>query len=94
MTVGRKLTVRRIGADEHPPLSHHEDDPERTASSRRSPRHAKPTADYLGRLRAAEDAKGPLLDNMTILYSGRISSSTRRLGVNLPWSFSAAASAS
>ena len=36
------------------------------------------------RLRAAEDADGSLLDNMTILYGTGISNSTRHLGVNLP----------
>ena len=46
--------------------------------------HAKLTSDYLARLRAAEDADGSLLDNMTILYGAGISNSTRHLGVNLP----------
>ena len=71
--------------DAHHPLSHHEDDPERIAvMSKINAYHAELTTDYLARLRAAEDADGSLLDNMTILYGAGISNSTRHLGVNLP----------
>ena len=87
--MGREQSTRsypQIGVpDAHHPLSHHEDDPERIAvMSKINAYHAKLTADYLARLRAAEDADGSLLDNMTILYGAGISNSTRHLGVNLP----------
>jgi hypothetical protein len=87
--MGREQSTRsypQIGVpDAHHPLSHHEDDPERIAvMSKINAYHAKLTSDYLARLRAAEDADGSLLDNMTILYGAGISNSTRHLGVNLP----------
>ena len=87
--MGREQSTRsypQIGVpDAHHPLSHHEDLPERIAvMSKINAYHAKLTSDYLARLRAAEDADGSLLDNMTILYGTGISNSTRHLGVNLP----------
>ena len=87
--MGREQSTRaypQIGVpDAHHPLSHHEDDPERIAvMSKINAYHAHLTAGYLARLRAAEDADGSLLDNMTILYGAGISNSTRHLGVNLP----------
>ena len=87
--MGREQSTRsypQIGVpDAHHPLSHHEDDPERIAvMSKINAYHAKLASDYLARLRAAEDADGSLLDNMTILYGTGISNSTRHLGVNLP----------
>ena len=95
MTIGRKFMMGRalstrsspqIGVpDAHHPLSHHEDDPQRIAvMSKINACHAKLTSDYLAGLRAAEDADGSLLDNMTILYGAGISNRTRHLGVNLP----------
>ena len=87
--MGREQSTRaypQIGVpDAHHPLSHHEDDPERIAlMSKINTYHVKLTSDYLARLRAAEDADGSLLDNMTILYGAGISNSTRHLGANLP----------
>ncbi len=87
--MGREQSTRsypQIGVpDAHHPLSHHEDDPERIAvMSKINAYHATLTSDYLARLRAAEDADGSLLDNMTILYGAGISNSTRHLGSNLP----------
>ena len=87
--MGREQSTRsypQIGVpDAHHPLSHHEDDPGRIAvMSKINAYHAELTAGYLARLRAAEDADGSLLDNMTILYGAGISNSTRHLGVDLP----------
>ncbi len=87
--MGREQSTRaypQIGVpDAHHPLSHHEDDPERIAvMSKINAYHTKLTAAYLARLRAAEDADGSLLDNMTVLYGAGISNSTRHLGVDLP----------
>ncbi len=87
--MGREQSTRafpQIGVpDAHHPLSHHENVPDRVAlMSKINTYHVKLTADYLARLRAAEDGDGSMLDHMTILYGAGISNSTSHQGTNLP----------
>ena len=71
--------------DAHHPLSHHNNQPELIERMSRINRyHTELFAKYLTKLRATPDGDGSLLDNMTILYGGGISNSTRHSGDNLP----------
>ncbi|HEX5432512.1 MAG TPA: DUF1552 domain-containing protein [Bryobacteraceae bacterium] len=71
--------------DAHHPLSHHNNIPELVEKMSKINRyHAQLFAQYLGRLRAAKDGDGTLLDHMTILYGAGISNSNSHSGENLP----------
>jgi hypothetical protein len=71
--------------DAHHPLSHHNNVPELVAKMSKINRyHAELFAKYLAKLKAAKDADGSLLDNMTILYGAGISNSNAHSGENLP----------
>ncbi len=71
--------------DAHHPLSHHNNQPELIERMSKINRyHTELFARYLTKLRATPDGDGSLLDNMTILYGGGISNSTRHSGENLP----------
>ena len=86
---GKEQSARpypQIGVSEgHHPLSHHNNTPELVARMSKINRyHAELFARYLAKLQATPDGDGSLLDNMTILYGGGISNSTRHSGVDLP----------
>ena len=69
----------------HHPLSHHNDQPELVERMSKINRyHVELFSKYLAKLRATPDGDGTLLDNMTILYGGGLSNSTRHSGMNLP----------
>ena len=71
--------------DAHHPLSHHNNQPELVERMSRINRyHTELFSRYLAKLHATPDVDGTLLDNMTILYGGGISNSTRHSGQNLP----------
>ncbi len=76
----------QIGVPEaHHPLSHHDNNPATIERMSRINRyHAELFGKYLGKLKAASDGDGSLLDHMTILYGAGISNSNGHSGDNLP----------
>ncbi len=71
--------------DQHHPLSHHQDDPEKLAKLIKvNAFHTRLFAYYLDRLRATPDGDGSLLDQVTIIYGSGMGNSNLHDPRNLP----------
>jgi hypothetical protein len=83
---GGNRTYRSIGVpDAHHGLSHHQNDPEKMARLQLIDHHHVDMAGYfLGKLQAAKDGDGTLLDHSSIVYGASLSDSNRHLHDNLP----------
>ena len=83
---GGNRTYRSIGVpDAHHGLSHHQNDPSKMARLQKIDRHhVEMLAYFLGKMRAAKDGDGTLLDHSSIVYGSSLSDSNRHLHDNLP----------
>jgi hypothetical protein len=83
---GGNRTYRSIGVpDAHHGLSHHMNDPAKMARLQLIDHHHVDMFSYfLGKMRAAKDGEGTLLDHSTIVYGSSLSDSNRHLHDNLP----------
>ena len=78
--------IRSIGVpDAHHGLSHHHNDPAKMARLQLIDHHHVDMLSYLlGKLQAAKDGDGTLLDHSMLVYGGSLSDSNRHLHDNLP----------
>jgi len=83
---GGNRTYPQIGVpDAHHGLSHHQNDPARMAKLQLiDHHHVEMLAYFLGKLAAAKDGGGSLLDHSTLVYGCSLSDSNRHLHYNLP----------
>jgi len=83
---GGNRTYPQIGVpDAHHGLSHHQNDPAKIARLQLIDHHHVEMLGYfLGKLQAATDGDGTLLDHSTIVYGSSLSDSNRHLHDNLP----------
>jgi hypothetical protein len=83
---GGNRTYRSIGVpDAHHGLSHHMNDPAKMARLQLIDHHHVDMFSYfLGKMQAAKDGEGTLLDHSTIVYGSSLSDSNRHLHDNLP----------
>ena len=83
---GGNRTYRSIGVpDAHHGLSHHQNDPEKMARLQMIDRHHVATFAYLlGKLRAAQDENGSLLDHSMVVYGSSLSDSNAHTHDDLP----------
>ena len=83
---GGNRTYRSIGVpDAHHGLSHHQNDPEKMARLQMIDRHHVATFAYLlGKLRAAQDENGSLLDHAMVVYGSSLSDSNAHTHDDLP----------
>jgi len=83
---GGNRTYRSIGVpDAHHGLSHHRNDPARMARLQLIDRHhVAMFADFLDKMRGAEDEDGSLLDHSMVLYGSSLSDSNQHTHDNLP----------
>ena len=83
---GGNRTYRSIGVpDAHHGLSHHQNDPEKMARLQMIDRHHVTTFAYLlGKLRAAQDENGSLLDHSMVVYGSSLSDSNAHTHDDLP----------
>ena len=83
---GGNRTYRSIGVpDAHHGLSHHQNDPSRMARLQMiDQHHVAMLAYFLGKLQAAPDEGGSLLDHSIVVYGSSLSDSNRHLHDNLP----------
>jgi hypothetical protein len=79
-------TYRSIGVpDAHHGLSHHRNDPEKMAKLQKIDHHHVDMLSYfVGKILAAKDGGGTLLDNSMVVYGSSLSDSNRHLHDNLP----------
>lgn len=79
-------TYRSIGVpDGHHGLSHHQNDPEKMARLAMIDRHhVAMLAYFLGKLRAAQDGDGSLLDHSMVVYGASLSDSNAHTHEDLP----------
>jgi hypothetical protein len=79
-------TYPSIGVpDAHHGLSHHQNDPAKMARLQLIDHHHVDMCSYLvGKLQAAKDGDGTLLDHSTLVYGASLSDSNRHLHYNLP----------
>jgi hypothetical protein len=87
--LGRELSTRtfpELGVSEqHHPLSHHQEDPEKLAKlTRINTFHASLFAYYLDRLKATTDGEGSLFDHSVVLYGSGMSNSNQHVPHQLP----------
>ena len=83
---GGNRTYRSIGVpDAHHGLSHHQNDPAKMARLQLIDHHHVDMLSYfLGKLQAAKDGDGNLLDHSALIYGSSLSDSNRHLHDNLP----------
>jgi hypothetical protein len=83
---GGNRTYRSIGVpDAHHGLSHHQNDPAKMARLQLIDHHHVEMLGYLlGKLQAAKDGDGTLLDHSMLVYGSSLSDSNRHLHDNLP----------
>lgn len=83
---GSNRAYRELGiADGHHPLTHHKRNPELMEKvTRINEYHTQQLAGWLGRLSAARDGAGSLLDSSMIVYGSGISDGNRHLHDDLP----------
>jgi hypothetical protein len=83
---GGNRTYPQIGVpDAHHGLSHHQNDPAKMARLQLIDHHHVDMLSYLlGKLQAAKDGDGTLLDHSTLVYGCSMSDSNRHLHGNLP----------
>ena len=83
---GGNRTYPQIGVpDAHHGLSHHQNDPAKMARLQLIDHHHVDMLSYLlGKLQAAKDGDGTLLDHSTLVYGASLSDSNRHLHDNLP----------
>jgi hypothetical protein len=83
---GGNRTYPEIGVpDAHHGLSHHQNDPAKIARLQLIDHHHVAMLSYLlGKLQAAKDGDGTLLDHSTLVYGSSLSDSNRHLHDNLP----------
>jgi hypothetical protein len=83
---GGNRTYPSIGVpDAHHGLSHHQNDPAKMARLQLIDHHHVEMLGYfLGKLQAAKDGDGNLLDHSTLVYGCSLSDSNRHLHYNLP----------
>ena len=83
---GGNRTYRSIGVpDAHHGLSHYQNDPSRMAQLQLiDQHHVAMLAYFLGKLQAAQDEGGSLLDHSIVVYGSSLSDSNRHLHDNLP----------
>jgi hypothetical protein len=83
---GGNRTYRSIGVpDAHHGLSHHMNDPVKMAKLQLiDHHHVDMFSYYLGKLQAAQDGDGSLLDHSMVVYGSSLSDSNRHLHFNLP----------
>ncbi len=83
---GGNRTYRSIGVpDAHHGLSHHQNDPGKMARLQLIDRHHIEMLGYfLGKMQAAKDGDGTLLDHSRLVYGSSLSDSNRHLHDNLP----------
>ena len=83
---GGNRTYRSIGVpDAHHGLSHHQNDPEKMARLQMIDRHHVALfASLLGKLRAAQDENGSLLDHSMVVYGSSLSDSNAHTHDDLP----------
>ncbi len=79
-------TYPSIGVpDAHHGLSHHQNDPAKMARLQLiDHHHVDMLSQFLGKLQAAKDGDGTLLDHSTLVYGSSLSDSNRHLHYNLP----------
>jgi hypothetical protein len=87
--IGKELSSRtypEIGVpDQHHPLSHHQNDPEKLAKlTRVNTFHASLVAYYLEKLRSTPDGESNLLDQLTLIYGSGMSNSNQHVPHKLP----------
>jgi len=87
--IGKELSSRtypELGVpDQHHPLSHHQNDPEKIAKlARINLFHMQLFAYYLEKLQATPDGDGSLLDHVTIIYGSGMSDSNQHDPHKLP----------
>ena len=83
---GGNRTYRSIGVpDAHHGLSHHQNDPAKMARLQLiDHHHVEMLAYFLGKMQAAKDGEGTLLDHSMLVYGSSLSDSNRHLHDNLP----------
>jgi hypothetical protein len=83
---GGNRTYPQVGVpDAHHGLSHHMNDPAKMARLQKIDQHHVQMLSYfLGKMQAAQDGDGTLLDHSMIVYGGSLSDSNRHLHDNLP----------
>jgi len=83
---GGNRTYPQVGVpDAHHGLSHHMNDPAKMARLQKIDQHHVQMLSYfLGKMHAAQDGDGTLLDHSMIVYGGSLSDSNRHLHDNLP----------
>jgi hypothetical protein len=83
---GGNRTYRSIGVpDAHHGLSHHQNDPAKMARLQLiDHHHVKMLGYFLGKMQAAKDGDGTLLDHSMMVYGSSLSDSNRHLHDNLP----------
>jgi hypothetical protein len=89
LMVARELSTRtysHIGVnDQHHPVSHHRNDPELIAKKAKiDTYHVELLAYFLGKLQAAKDGEGTILDQSLILYGGGMGDGNLHRHANLP----------
>jgi hypothetical protein len=87
--IGKELSSRtypEIGVpDQHHPLSHHQNDPQKLEKlTRINAFHMSLFAYYLNRLQSTEDGEGSLLDHVMLLYGSGMSNSNLHIPHKLP----------
>ena len=83
---GGNRTYPQIGVpDAHHGLSHHMNDPAKMARLQLiDHHHVDMLSQFIGKLQAAKDGDGTLLDHSMVVYGGSLSDSNRHLHYNLP----------
>jgi len=83
---GSGRTYREIGVSEaHHPLTHHRGDQQMVQKVAKINRyHVEQFAYFLGKLKAAKDGEGTLLDNVMVVYGSGLSDGNRHQHNNLP----------
>jgi hypothetical protein len=83
---GGNRTYPQVGVpDAHHGLSHHMNDPAKMARLQKIDQHHVQMLSYfLGKMQAAQDGDGTLLDHSMIVYGGSLSDSNQHLHYNLP----------
>ena len=89
LVLGREGSLRtypEIGVpDGHHPLSHHGNRPDWLDKlSKINQYHTMLTAEFIGKLKAAQDGDGSVLDHSMIVFGSGLSDSNRHLHENLP----------
>ena len=71
--------------DQHHPLSHHQNDPEKLAKlTKVNTFHVSLLAYYLEKLQSTPDGEGNLLDQLTLIYGSGMSNSNLHVPHKLP----------